>query len=259
MAKREVVLHGIVGIELAERGRDLFGRSPGCGAAIRQTEIAADAMDVSVDRNDEFGGRDRPESEIDTVRRTNHPPGVKNETFACTSGARVADQMTQVATDRITAKRVREAGQSLAEIPVARLVKMGESVAEGVVLPKQHPGSPEHRRQMLAPVDAVNEPPEALLELVLAASHHRRRGFGTQHREDPTDAAAGRYGIAKREAGGDEPDDLLVARSVVAMNKIDRVPTSSRLGVTRCEKRVQVLADTVHFSRLLAILPTPLQ
>jgi hypothetical protein len=43
------------------------------------------------------------------------------------------------------------------------------------------------------------------------------------------------------------------------MNEIDRVPTSSRLGVTTCEKRVQVLADTVHFSRLLAILPTPLQ
>jgi hypothetical protein len=259
VAKREIVLHRIVRVELAKRGRDLFGGGPGCGATIGEAEIAADAMDVRVHRDHELRGRNRPEAEIDAVRGTNHPPGIEDESLARTSGAGVADQVTQAATVGVSAKRVGETGQPLPEIPVASLVEVDKGVAEGLVLAEQLPGSREHRRQVLSPVDAVNEPPKAAIELVVARAHHSRRRFRAQHGEDAADATAGRYGISKREARGDEPHDLLVTRSVVAMDEIDWVPASSGLGVATFEQRVQVLADTVHFSRVLAILPSPLQ
>lgn len=259
MAKRKVVLHRIVRIELAKRGRDLFGGRPSCRAAIGKPEIAADAMDVRVHGDDELRRGDRPEAKIDAVGRSHHPPGVEHEALARTSGARVADQVTQVATGRVSAKHVGKAGQPLPKIPVAGLVEVGKRVTEGVVLTKQLPGSPKHRREMLSPVDAVNKPAKALIELVLAGAHYSRRGFGAQHRQDATDAAPRRHRISKREARRDEAHDLLVAWLVVVMDEIDWVSASGRLGIATREQRVQVLADTVHFFQVLAILPSPLQ
>jgi len=259
MAERKVVLHWILGIEPPKRNCDLFGRGPACGAAIRQPEIAADAMDVCVDGDHELGGRDRPEAEVDAVRRANHPSRVEEESLARASGARVADQVTQTATVRIPAQRIGKTGQGFPEIPVACLVEVGEGIAEGCVLTKQPPGPPEHRRKMLSPVDAVDKPSKAATELCAARACHRCCGFGAQHGEHATDASAGGHRISEREARCNEPHDLLVARLIVAMDEIDRVAASGRLGVAACEQGVQVFADTVHFSRVLAILRSQLQ
>jgi len=93
VAKRKVVLHWVVGVELPQRSGDLLGRCPGCCASIRQSEIAADSMDVCIDGDDEVGGRNRPEAEVDAIRRANHPTRVEDEALACASGTRIADQV----------------------------------------------------------------------------------------------------------------------------------------------------------------------
>ncbi len=43
------------------------------------------------------------------------------------------------------------------------------------------------------------------------------------------------------------------------MDEIDRVSASGRLRIATREQGVQVLADTVHFFGVLAILPSQLQ
>lgn len=98
-----------------------------------QPEITADAMDVGIDGNHQLGWRNRPETEVDTVGRANHPSRVEDEALARTSGARIADEVTQTATGRIPAKRIGEAGQAFAEVPIAGLVKACEGVSEAVV------------------------------------------------------------------------------------------------------------------------------
>lgn len=259
MAERKVVFHWILGIEPPKRGCDLFGCGPGRGAAVRQPEIAADAKDVGVDGDHELRRRDRPQAKVDPVRRADHPSRVEEESLARASGARVTDQVTQVATVRIPAQGVGETGQGFPEVPVAALMEVGKGVAEGVVLAKQLPGPPEHRCKMLSPVDAVDKPSQAPIELCVARACNRCRGLGAQHGEHPTDASAGCHRISEREARRDEPHNLLVARLAIAVDEIDRVSASRRLGIATCEQGVQVFADTVHFAGVLAILRSQLQ
>ncbi len=101
---------------------------------MRQSEVAADAMNMSVDRNHELGGRNWPHAEVDPIGRANHPSCVEDEALTRASGARVADEVTQAATGRIPAQRVGETGQPFPKVATAGLVELGEGVAEGLVL-----------------------------------------------------------------------------------------------------------------------------
>ena len=216
-------------------------------------------MDVRVDGDHELGRRNRPEAEVDAIGRANHPARVQDEALTRASGPRVADQVTQAPIARVAAKRVSETGQAFSKISVACPMEVGEGVSEGLVFAKQLAGSPEDRRQMLSPVDAVDEPLKPAPELQGASTQNSCRGLRAQQREHSVDASPGGHHISEREARRNEPNDLLVARIIVAMDEIDRVPASSRLGVATSEQGVQVFADTVHFLGVLAILPSQLQ
>jgi len=61
---------------------------------MRQTEVAADAVDVRIDGNQECGRGNGPKAKVDSIGGTNHPAGIKHEAFACAAGSGVADQMT---------------------------------------------------------------------------------------------------------------------------------------------------------------------
>ena len=112
---------------------------------------------------------------------------------------------------------------------------------------------------MVAPVDAVDKPTEEEAELCGLGVLDHGRGVWAQHGEHAVDASSGSNHVAKSKARGDEPYDLLVTRFVVAVDEIDRVSASSRLGVGTGEQGVQMLAETVHFPGVLAILPSQLQ
>ena len=216
-------------------------------------------MDVCVDRDDELGGCDGPEAEVDAVGGANHPSGVEDEALARASGARIADQVTHTATGRITAKRIGKTGQAFPKVSFACPIEVRKGVAEGFVLTKQFPGPPQHGREMLPPIDPVDKPLQAAAELRVARAGHHRCRTGAQHHERAVDASSGGQRISEREARCDEPHDFLVPRFLVAVDEIDRVSASSRLGVATGEKGVQVFADTVHFPGVLAILPSQLQ
>jgi hypothetical protein len=94
VAERKVVFDRILRIELPKLGSDFFGSRPTRSSAIRQTEVAADAMDVRVDRNQECRRRDGPEAKVDPIGGANHPAGIEHEALASAARAGVADQMT---------------------------------------------------------------------------------------------------------------------------------------------------------------------
>ena len=91
-------------------------------------------MDVRVHRNDELGGRDRPQAQVHSIGGANHPAGVEDEAFASASGPRVADQMPKASTAGLATKRIGKAGQGFPEIPIARSMKRSEGMAERFML-----------------------------------------------------------------------------------------------------------------------------
>lgn len=135
-------------------------------------------------------------------------------------------------------------------------MKVGEGVPEGLVLTKQLARPPQQRREMLSPIKAVDEPPKAAAELCVACVHDGCCRFRTQRCEHAVDASSGGYHVAKGEARRDEAHDLLIARLIVTVDEIDRVPASSRLRIATSEQCVQAFAGTVHFAEVLAILPS---
>ena len=127
------------------------------------------------------------------------------------------------------------------------------------MLAEQVTRAPQHRGEMLAAIDPVDETSKTAAELGLVCGRNRFRRFGAQGREHPIDAPPGRDCIAERKARRDEAGDLLVARIPIAVDAIDRVSLPCRLCVASSEQRVQAFADTVHFAEVLAILPSQLQ
>ncbi len=136
MAERKVIFDRIVGVELAQGRGDFFGRRPGGSPPFGQPEVATDSMDMGVDWDHEFGGRNRPEPQVHAVSRANHPSRVQDESLARTPRARIADQMPQTATRRIAAQCVGKLGQPLSKISVASVMEVNESPTQGAVLTK---------------------------------------------------------------------------------------------------------------------------
>ena len=226
---------------------------------MRQSEIAADSMDMGVDRNHELGGRHWPQAEVDPIGRANHPSRVEDEALTRASSARIANEVTQAATGRIPAKRVGKTGQAFPKVATAGPVEVGEGVAEGLVLAEQSPSLPQQRCNVLPPIDAVDKPSEAAAELRGLGVLDRGCRVWAQRGEHTIDTSPGSNRVAESKARGDEPHDLLVTRFLVAVDEIDRVPASSRLRVGAGEQGVQMFAETVHFAGVLAILPSQLQ
>ena len=205
-------------------------------------------MDVCVDRDHELGGCDRPEAEVDAIGGANHPSRVENEALARAAGARIADQVTLAAAGRIAAERIRKPGQAFPEVSVACAMKVGEGLADGFVLAKQAAGPTQHRREMLSPINAMDEPPKEEAEFSGVCGYDGGRRFGTQGGEHAIDASSRGHRVSERQAGRDEPHDLLVAGLIVAVDEIDGVSATGRLRVRTSKQCVQAFADTVHFA-----------
>jgi len=259
MAEREVIFDGIFRIELSKYGRDFFGRRPTRSSPIRQTEVAADAVDVRVDGNQQHRRGDGPQAEVNTIGGANHPAGIEHEALASAARSRVADQMTQAPASGVAAKRIGEAGEALTKISVAHPMKPGERVAKASVAARQSTSSRQHGREVLTTINAVGEPPKPVPQLRLTGVSDDSCGFRPKSREHSVDASPGRHGVSKGEARRDEADDLLVPRLMIAVDEIDRVSPACRQCVAAGEQSVEAFLDAVHFAAVLAILPSQLQ
>lgn len=219
-----------------------------------EPQVAADPVNVRVDGNDELGWRNRPQAEIDAIGRPDHPTRVQSEPLARASGSRIADEMSHVAALRVASKRVGEACHALPEIPAAFGMKPRESTSERVVLSHHGGGSPKQECDVLAAVNAMNEVVKETLELSQARLLDARRRTRTQARERPSDASPRRDCIPECQARCNQPDDFLISGVFVTMNEIDWITTPGEIDVATGEEHVETMSDTVHFTRVLAIL-----
>jgi hypothetical protein len=86
MAQGKVVLHRVVWIDPAQRGRDVARHPPSGAGVSRQTQAAADPDHVRVERNDQLGWRHaRPDAEIERIA-THHPSKEQIQTLAAAAG-----------------------------------------------------------------------------------------------------------------------------------------------------------------------------
>jgi hypothetical protein len=138
-------------------------------------------------------------------------------------------------------------------------MKGGKSVAQSAVLSQQRSGARQHRREMLPSIDAVDKSPKKPAELRFARVYDGRCRFRVERHEYASDTFSGSHGVAERKASGNEARDLLVARFIITMHKVDGVPAASNLRIATSEQSVQAFADGVHFAGVLAILPSQLQ
>lgn len=118
----------------------------------------------------------------------------------------------------------------------------------------QHPGN------VLTTIDAVHEPAKPLLDGGgLSDRSHGVRIDGGQHGEHALDAVADAHHPPEREAGGDEPDDLLIGRVFEAMYKAHRVVRDVTRRVVLCEQRIQLRAQhgvrRIHGAIVVATRP----
>ena len=226
VTEREVVFDRVLGIELSEPARDLLCGDPACGAAARQTEVPADAMDVGVDGNDELGGRHRPEPEIHAIGGSDHPTGVEDQPLAGASGPRVADEVSRASVSCISTNDVCKTGEALAKVALLSM-KRGESLPEGPVVPEKGAGSAKHACDVLPPIDPVYEAGEPSLERLLIGFRDEGGRLRTESLEDELDASASGNHIAKRESRRHEPNDLLILLARITMHEADGIAAAS--------------------------------
>jgi len=259
VAEREVIFDRIFRIELPKHGRNFFGGRPTRSSAIRQTEVAADAVDVRVDGNQECRRGDGPEAKVDTIGGANHPAGIEHEALASAARSRVTDQMTQAPASGVAAQRIGETGEAFSKMSVARPMKPGERVAKASLVARQRPSTGQHGGEVLTSINAVGEPPKPMAKPRLIGASDDCCRFRPESREHSVDASPGGHRVSKCEARRDEADDLLVARLMITVDEIDRVSSACGLCVAAGEQSVQAFLDAVHFAGVLAILPSQLQ
>ncbi len=165
MTESEIVLDRIRWVEAAKHSGDVFGRGPGGGFSIGKAQVSADAVHVGVDRNEQDGGRNGPEPEIDPVGGTYHPSRVEQQPLAGTARARITDEVPKTAVAPWAAKRVRKVRKGLSEVAIASGVKVLEGLAETAVPAEQSPRTAEQDGQMLATVDPMHKAIEASAKL----------------------------------------------------------------------------------------------
>lgn len=213
-------------------------------------------MNVRVDGNDELRGRNLPQTEIDPVGGPNHPARVQQKAFARAPSARVTDQVAHVSAVRVATKRIGETGQRVTEIAVALSMELREPTTQGSVRAEQATRPCEHLGQVRVAVDAVNEPPQQRAQLSASRAFDGPCRLRTQRRERTLDAPPGGNCVSKGETRGDQAGDLLIAGVGVLVNDPDRVSFAGRCGVAGSQQRIEPFASSVHFDRVLAILPS---
>ncbi len=256
MAKGEVVLDRIGRIESPKHRRDLFGGGPRGRPTIGEAQVSADAVNVSVYGYDQRGRGDWPETEVDPVGRADHPSRIQDQALAGAASPRIAHQMARVSTRGVTPKGIGEPRQRLAKARVARSIKARERAAERFVLAEKPAGAKEHRCEVLAPVDAVDESPETLVQSRGIVADHGVRGRISERAKHALDALFRSHGVAEREARSHQPGNLLIAGLAISVNEIDRISSAARLGIRACQQGIETFARGVHFRGLLAILPS---
>ncbi len=98
VAEREVELHRVVGVDPAERGRDLLRGPPGEIVPLRQPEVPRDPPDVGVERDHQGrAGHPGPDPEVDAVGAAHHPAQEQVEPLRRAGPERRREQVVQPA------------------------------------------------------------------------------------------------------------------------------------------------------------------
>lgn len=97
VGQRKIIFHRVGRVETAQGRGNLLSHAPVSRLSAGEAEIAADAADVSINRNDQLTRRNSaPQAKIDAVSRANHPAKKHAEPLAGTAGGGGGEQKTEI-------------------------------------------------------------------------------------------------------------------------------------------------------------------
>ena len=111
----------------------------------------------------------------------------------------------------------------------------GKCLTERAVLSLKSPRMRQHRRDVIAAVDPMDEASEHTLELSLGRRPDTLCGLRSKPLEYAIDALPRGERVSKGEARRDETDDFTVFDALVSMDDVDRISAAARDGVGALE------------------------
>lgn len=207
-------------------------------------------MDVGIDGDQQHRRWKSPQSQIDAVVATDHPPQEQQEPFARAAGSRIRQQMPKPAGQRT--RRTARAHEGVDE-PAERFTQPRPWLARGRIGVRLHerrteravpngdaPRAREQPRDVVGLPNAVNEAAERTSMLRQRTFAHRERRAITEHVEHLGDSTSNRRHLAERQGCGDEPRDLEVVGACVTTRDPERVGAQPLEAIGRREQRLQV-------------------
>ena len=239
VTEREVVFHGIRGIEPAQRVRDVTSHRPPRARVARQPQAPPDANDVRVERHDEPGrGHARPHAEIQRVA-AHHPPQEQIEPLAGAAGRRAREEIAHAVA--LPLERTVCRGHVQLERSNRKAVERVRDVGGGwVVAFEEEPldrartvdhllDDPQQRDDVRSANPAVHEPGERLpLSDGIERAHVGRRPIADD-RQQPLDRLQDARHPAEGERRRAEADDLAIVGPLVAPDDLNRI--GRRIGI----------------------------
>jgi hypothetical protein len=110
----EVVAYWVLGADLPKRGRDLQCGFPAPVGPVGETDQLGDFQEMSVERENQLGGGDRPETQIHAsgsrTGRSAHPAQEHAHSLACRAASGAAEQADEASALGASGRKIQSLG-----------------------------------------------------------------------------------------------------------------------------------------------------
>jgi hypothetical protein len=233
VAEGKIVPCRIAGVEAPQGTGDLLRCLPGEVLALGETQVPPELVDVRIDRNEEHLGGNVPKPQVDAIGRANHPAQVEQKALASARAGGISEDVggSSPLAERASVEAARFTNG------LSKGAKRGAQVRFSLeILGKASPERPrysldaacpdEEPGQILAPVDPVFPPVEPGEDVELVVGN--TRDIGPQAGERLLELRSQCLDVAEGDRRGHQGDELLIGRTVVAVDDRHRIELQTR-------------------------------
>lgn len=265
MAKGHVVAHGIRGVELGQRARDLPSRDEIIHRPAREPEVPSDTTDMGIYGDDqtrriEPRRKMAPRTEVEAIRPPNHPAKVKEQALRSPAGRRVGEEIAKAVGERAVdgaPDLAHEARGRVRVVDVLGAPGPREGRREAPVLEANAAEGLEEPRDILPSLKPIDEAVQAAER---ASTRTRRQreplcGRGPKGSERHPGARPDTQRPPIRETRDEETGDLLVMGVSIRMNELHRVGGAEGSAIHLAEQRLESTAHLADGRRTADLAP----